>query len=199
MKLILIRHGESEGNRNQEIYGWTDHPLTDKGLQQIDKIIAHLQDEFVHRIYTSPLSRAKYIAEQIKKNKNEISDQNYIEEHRIKEMNYGIFEGQTKEVVLLKYNQEYNLFMSQYETYRIPNGECYAEFQSRVLSFLQKALPKKDETFVYVTHGGVIREIITHLLNLIPGEVWNYPIHPGCIVEMNLQEGQWKISHILQT
>ncbi|PKM94752.1 MAG: hypothetical protein CVU84_09575 [Firmicutes bacterium HGW-Firmicutes-1] len=196
MKLILIRHGESEGNKNQEIYGWTDYPLTNKGLEQVKKMTAYLQHQVFHRLYTSPLIRAKYIAEQITQHINGLS---IIEDPQLKEMNYGIFEGQTKEVVLLKYNQEYNLFMSQYETYSIPSGEGYFEFQNRVLSFLEKSLPGKDETFVIVTHGGVIREILTHLLHLAPGEVWNHPIHPGCIVEVTNQKGQWIMSEILQT
>lgn len=226
MNLILIRHGESEGNQNHKIYGWTDYPLTDKGLQQVDEIVAHMQSKTFHKLYTSPLTRTKYIAERIIKDKiinlahypagpcntyikenngmacideAEFKEVTYIEDPQLKEMNYGIFEGFTEAEILLKYKEEYNLFLSQFESYSIPSGEGYTQFKDRVLAFFEKFMPNKDETYVYVTHSGVIRQIITHLLNLAPGEIWNYPIHPGCIVELNNHEGRWTITNLRQT
>lgn len=198
MRLILIRHGESEGNKNHKIYGWTDYPLTDKGLLQVNEITTFMRNQNYHKLYTSPLLRARYIAEQLFNNEtnNVLS---LIEDSRIKEMNCGIFEGLTEEEVLANFKQEYTQFLSEYETYSIPEGESYPEFKARVLEFLEDALPKEDEIFVYVTHGGVIREIMTYLMKLEPGKVWDYPIYPGCIIEMELNEGCWHLSNILQT
>lgn len=195
MRLILIRHGESEGNKNHKIYGWTDYPLTDKGLRQVDEIASYMKSHGYHKLYTSPLQRAKFIAEQLANNSLPF----YIEEPRIKEMNCGIFEGLTEEEVLDKYQEEYRRFQAEFDTYTIPQGESYPEFKSRILDFLGSALPQANDTHVIVSHGGVIREIMTYLMKLEPGKAWDYPIYPGCIVILELKEGCWQLTDILQT
>lgn len=206
MKLIFIRHGESEGNKHHKIYGWTDYPLTEKGLKQVDVITAYMANQSFHKLFSSPLLRTKYIAEQIlcafkKLNLDQTSNNSLIifEDSRIKEMNCGIFEGLTEEEVLVKYNDEYNQYLANFETYSIPNGESFNAFKARIIAFLENNLPKENETYVYVTHGGVIRELMTYLLKLEPGKVWDYSIYPGCIVELEYKEGCWQLINILQT
>lgn len=194
MRLFLIRHGESEGNKDHKIYGWTDYALTEKGLKQVDEIVAYMKNHHYHRLYTSPLLRAKYIAEQLAN-----QPPFFIEDSRIKEMNCGIFEGLTEEEVLSQYKQEYTQFLAEFDTYTIPKGESYPEFKTRVLDFLENTLPQIDETYIFVTHGGVIREILTYLMKLDSGKVWDYPISPGCIIELEAKEGCWHLTNILQT
>lgn len=202
MKLILIRHGESTGNKNKVIYGWTDYPLTDKGLEQAEKITRHLHNTKIIQIYTSPLVRAKAIAKKIA-NTYSIT---YIEDSRLKELNYGIFEGLTEKEILFKYNEEYQLFLNKFDSYTIKNGECYSDFKDRIIKFLEDNLYKKellvnknDDAIILTTHGGVIREILVYLLGLNPNEMWDYPINPGSIVEMNYNQNSWEIINIFQT
>lgn len=196
MKLILIRHGESIGNQNKVIYGSTDYPLTKKGFLQAEAVRKQLQNIEIDKIYSSPLSRAKTIATYILEGREKTS---YVEDQRLMEMNYGIFEGLTQEEVLLQYNEEYHLFLTDFESYQIPKGESYPEFKARVVDFCienlqpEKTHIKKRNTNVIVSHGGVIREILVHLLSIPYHDAWNFSIPPGCILEMVKTDLHWNL------
>lgn len=62
MKLILIRHGQTEWNRARRVQGRTDVALNETGRLQAEAIARRLAKEKIHGIYSSPLSRAKETA-----------------------------------------------------------------------------------------------------------------------------------------
>jgi broad specificity phosphatase PhoE len=74
MKIILVRHGESEANKAGKHQGkgdkWTNTSLTEKGKQQAKKVAERLKKEEIEIIYSSPLKRAKETAESINRNHN---------------------------------------------------------------------------------------------------------------------------------
>ena len=64
MKLLVIRHGESEADIKKVCEGRADFKLTDKGTQQARALASWINENYrVSRIYTSPLSRAKATAQ----------------------------------------------------------------------------------------------------------------------------------------
>ncbi len=71
MKLIIIRHGESEANAKGISQGnldeWIDTPLTEKGKKQAKAVAKRLEDEDIEIIISSDLKRAKQTAEEINK------------------------------------------------------------------------------------------------------------------------------------
>lgn len=179
MKFILLRHGETEANINKIIYGITHYEFTENGLLQVDNMINYIKDKDVDYIYTSPLERTLYIANRIGKEFNkEISIINDLAE-----MNYGIFEGLSPNEAKKKYPREYNSFMSNHE-YTIPEGEGILGFDSRVINYID-SIKNIEGTSIIVTHGGVIRTAIIHLLNLKSEDRWHFSILPGMIVEIN--------------
>ncbi|MCH7549100.1 MAG: histidine phosphatase family protein [Candidatus Krumholzibacteriota bacterium] len=62
MSLLLLRHGESEGNRDRRIQGWLEYPLTALGRKQADASGRHLASFEVTALYSSPLRRARETA-----------------------------------------------------------------------------------------------------------------------------------------
>jgi broad specificity phosphatase PhoE len=58
MRLILVRHGETDWNREYRIQGHSDLPLNEFGKAQAEAIALALKDGMVEAIYTSPLCRA---------------------------------------------------------------------------------------------------------------------------------------------
>lgn len=58
MRVYVVRHGESETNRDQKWTGWFDAPLTDKGRADAQKAAEFLKDISFDKIYSSDLSRA---------------------------------------------------------------------------------------------------------------------------------------------
>ncbi|MGZ6276850.1 MAG: histidine phosphatase family protein, partial [Syntrophales bacterium] len=58
MKLILVRHGETQSNRENRVQGTTDMELSDYGRMQAHKLAESLKGEPIERIVSSPLRRA---------------------------------------------------------------------------------------------------------------------------------------------
>lgn len=179
MKFIFVRHGETCANVDKLIYGITHSEFTDKGLKQIDRIVDYIKLKDIDYFYSSPMKRTQMIAERIE----EIIGKKAMLIDEIGEMNYGIFEGLTSDDALKNYPNEYNRFIDDYKNYVIPQGENVLDFDKRVMRFIDKIKNKKG-TSVIVTHGGVIRTAIMHLLNLDSEDRWHFKILPGMIIEI---------------
>ena len=65
MRLLLIRHAESVGNRERRLQGRTDFPLTERGRRQARELAAALSRVRVTAVYSSPIRRAMNTAEAI--------------------------------------------------------------------------------------------------------------------------------------
>ncbi|MCT4688888.1 histidine phosphatase family protein [Vallitalea sp.] len=183
MKFIFIRHGETNANVEQLIYGVTHSDFTKNGLDQIDRILDYIKLKEIDYFYSSPLERTKIIADKI----GECIGKKAVPTEEVREMNYGIFEGMTSNSALEKYPEEYNSFMSDYG-FIIPEGENVLDFDKRVISFLDK-IKNDNGTSVIVTHGGVIRTAIMYLLNLHSEDRWHFKILPGMIIEIEYKNG----------
>ena len=136
---ILIRHGETEFNKNHLIGGKTDVPLTEKGKEQAKsarEIVAKYQYD---AIITTPLLRAKETADILFPNlpKEIISD--------LRERDWGNFEGESQQ------------FQPPYEE-TPPNGEAWQDFCERVVSALNDILNRYDSPII-IAHSGVFRVI----------------------------------------
>jgi broad specificity phosphatase PhoE len=161
-RIILIRHGESEGNKDKEKYN--DIPdyalsLTSKGIEQANlagkEIKRLIGEESVH-VYLSPYVRTRQTYDQIAKSL-ESNVVKAFEDPRIREQDWGHLRqaDEGKEIV-----QERKSFSTFY--YRIPDGESGADVYDRVSTFLEtlyRDFNKPDypqNTFI-VTHGMTLR------------------------------------------
>lgn len=94
-RLILVRHGETDWNRSQRYQGRVDRRLSRTGLE-LGRLVAEvLEGERFSQIITSPLIRASETAVAIA----ERSDRPITEDDRLKEFDYGVWQGQTKDQV----------------------------------------------------------------------------------------------------
>lgn len=106
-KLVLIRHGESTANRDNIYTGWTDVPLTEKGIYQAHhagQLVADLGIDF-EAVHTSMLKRAIVTADIVLDELN----QNWIpitKTWRLNERHYGALRGQNKDVTRQIYGKE---------------------------------------------------------------------------------------------
>ena len=89
MEIYMIRHGETQWNKEKRLQGRVDIPLNEYGIQ-LAGITAHaLQSIPFSRIYTSPLSRARETARILAGNR----PVELIEDNRLLEMGFGEGEG----------------------------------------------------------------------------------------------------------
>ena len=169
-KLILVRHGETEGQSSIRYHGRTDVALSDLGRAQMraarEAIRAHqARLEFEH-VFTSPLVRASEGARLIAGDSASLSIlEDFVEVH------FGLFEGLTAEEIRERYPDHYAEWTADRlaATYTYPGGESRAAFTERVVLGVEKMLglwqPEAGaaSTALLVAHRGVIRTTVHHL------------------------------------
>ena len=161
-RIILIRHGESQGNQNREIYATIPDyalQLTERGIEQASeagrKLKEIIGDESVF-FYISPLWRTRMTFEEIASS----FDQNklrYREEPRIREQEWGHLRNLDDNETI---DEARNAFGSFY--YRIPEGESAADVYDRISDFfgtLHRDFDKEHfpQNVIIVTHGMTMR------------------------------------------
>jgi len=180
MKFILVRHGETMANIGKVYSGWSNYDLTEKGKLQIKILAQELRAYKVDAIYASSLGRTMETANEIAK----IIGKEVVVDDNLKEINFGVFDGKTAKEIEEDYPNEWKSWINDYESYRIPEGECLRDVLNRVKGFIDSI--KEDEgTCIMVSHGGVIQSIITYLLDLELNKMWHFQCPPGGYVEID--------------
>lgn len=148
MDIVFVRHGRTELNELGCFIGNIDCHISEEGLRQAEKLKDFLGEFAFDGVYVSPLKRAIQTAD--------ILSKEYILDGRLREMNFGVFEGLKYEEIEQKYPQYLRLWNADYENYRIPEGESLQDLFDRVEDFINDVKGKHERVLV-VTHGGVIR------------------------------------------
>ena len=183
----LLRHGECEGGLI--FRGHTDSPLTDKGWQQMQQAVNHHpQQRQPHphpatdrwqTVISSPLKRCKAFAATL-------SDQLVIEPG-LQEISFGDWDGQLTEAIQQQTPQAVEAFWQNPADNTPPNGESLQDFQQRITSAWQSIIQQhQGKQSLVVTHGGVIRLILAHVLQmpLRPVSYWSVP--HGCLTQIKI-------------
>lgn len=154
-RIDLLRHGQCEGG---EIFrGSTDVALTNEGWAAMRSSLAGLEPAPWQRIVSSPLQRCRRFAEAL-------SDQWRLPitlEPDLREMHFGDWEGR-EYADIWDNDPQLRLWGEDPERHTPPNGEPLADFAVRVLGASERlARTHSDEHLLIVTHGGVIRLLLT--------------------------------------
>lgn len=158
MFIDLLRHGETIDESC--FRGHTDDPLSETGWQQMLSALDQYKSETV---ITSPLIRCAKFATQWTDQKNITAK----EMSEFKEINFGDWDGLTAEQIKVTNEKELKDFWSNPAKNTPPNGESLVDFQQRVMTGLQNLITNhKDQNILLITHGGVIRIIIAHVLSM---------------------------------
>ena len=180
MKIFFVGHGETEWNALGLIQGQADIPLNSNGRKQARFLGQQLSKVYFDYIISSPLSRAIETAEIICKNSREI----YIDD-LLKEISYGICEGQNLKEIHMETCCELHSFFSDPKHYQPPEGgESISELKERARIFLQKLIFQKNDNnnILVSTHGAYIRSIIGVINHLSDAEFWMGKEQENCSV-----------------
>ena len=150
MRLILIRHGESQGNAGGFIQGQLDFDLTPLGHAQALATAERMRSEQVHRLVTSPLPRATSTARYF----SEALALDAESQPGLAEYDAGLVSGLTGPLVRERF-PEVAAAWSRGERPAYPGEEGREVFAVRVRAVLD-SIRGRDETIVAVAHGGVI-------------------------------------------
>ncbi len=150
MRLLVLRHGESEGNAARILQGHFDSQLTDRGREQARITANALATQGIERIVTSPLARASETASIIGAQLGLAPAS-----HRdLMEYDMGEANGKTWPTLQEEFAAMF-ASLKEGERPHFPGEEGRPKFVARVSSALEE-LTAADGTSLAVTHGGVI-------------------------------------------
>lgn len=185
MKIILIRHGYTDGNEKGIYQGRLDLNLSEEGINQCKEVEVKLKQLNINAIYCSDLRRAIQSGEIIFPHEK----LNVIE--AIREIDFGLWEGLNYKQISVVYKKEFEQFIKDYVNFTFPEGESFKQFYLRVEKWLSETIKnhKKGETIAIVSHGGVIKAILCILLGLGKEGFHSFDINSGCYSLIEVFDG----------
>ena len=161
--LILIRHGETLWNTQLRMQGSLDSDLTPKGESQIKALGEWMKEVPFDYLYCSDTSRAHKTAKAISK----FTGHNLNLDERLREKNLGVFEGLTSEEARERYPETFRQFKTAGASYVIDQGESTQQLLERSLDAIEEIRDRHPQKVaVVVTHGGVVRVLMKHVLGI---------------------------------
>ena len=182
MTLLLVRHGESEGNALGVAQGWRDFPLTEHGRAQAAAAASRLASTGATTVYGSDLRRAGETAEII----GERCGVPVELRAALREQRAGELEGLTWAQATERWGRDLRPGEGT-----IPGEEAHDAFRERVAREFDLLYGRHaDDVAVCVSHGGTIRVLLSHVLGLPPGVYPRVHVANGSITVVEANRGQ---------
>lgn len=185
MQVWIVRHGESEGNKKR-IFG-KSFCLTEKGESQAAWIRDYLADKCIHRIYSSPLERARQSAETVANGLGV----NYEVVDALREIEYGELEGQPYSLAEERYPEVFSIDPREVMQVSYPQGESHSDVFRRVEGWLLQSQKewRSVENILVVTHSMIAKMIIATLLECPPSYFIRFKIANGSASCVEILDG----------
>lgn len=182
--LYLMRHGETEWNREKRYQGQLDSPLTETGISR-----TLLQKEKIRKlhfsaVYCSPLGRTRSTLEILSPNSDNIKF-----EEGLKEVSLGILQGKTHNELSSKEEEAQHNFWHNPGRFELEGAESMPVLENRVRTFLNK-LENEQGPILVVTHTVIIKMILKILESRPIEKLWDEPfLHPATILVLDRKKG----------
>ena len=196
MKIVLVRHGQTDWNKKELFRGRADIPLNQVGIQQATKTAHHLKilDFSINKVYSSPLQRALQTAQAIA-NQLDIPPVEEVEDFI--EFDYGQWEGQPYDTIKKKSPQMYKQWLNDPIQLKIPGGETLEQVKDRVKRALDLIMRQsKDQNIVIVSHKAITKIIIGILLGWEEDNYWKIEKDLASISIIEIDNGK-VTAHVL--
>lgn len=182
MKVYIVRHGETDWNKERKLQGQVDIPLNAFGRHLAEETGKGLKDVPFDFAVSSPLGRAVETARLILGGR----DVKIYTDDRIKEMAFGIWEGGCCSEDGWNLPEGFRLFFSDPEHYQAPEGgETFWQVKERIGSFLDELFGTEEyrgKNILVVTHGAALCGMINCIKQKPVSEYWGDGVHKNCAV-----------------
>ncbi len=185
--IVLIRHGETDWNRDRRFQGHADIPLNDAGREQMRGLADRLAGARFSVAYTSPLRRASESAALLAGRLGlevRASD-------ALKEVDVGAWSGLTVKEVEARFPEGFARWV-EWRCAGWTDGETYEELGSRVVGGLREiAEQHHGERVLAVTHGGPIRTAAAAAFGVPLHEVRDRvgPVGNAAVLQIDIRDG----------
>ena len=156
--LIVIRHGETDWNRQHRFQGQIDVPLNELGQEQARRLGLRLAAEPIDLMIVSDLQRARQTAQAVEVAQGRVSSIKPLVEPLWREQGFGILEGLDVPTIKQRHAGLWSQWLRHEAGYALPQGgESNTAFHARVMQALQALLAlHAGRRVAVVTHGGVL-------------------------------------------
>jgi broad specificity phosphatase PhoE len=177
-RVYLVRHGQTEWNRELRFRGRADIPLNENGHKQASAIADTLKDKGINAIYTSPLRRSIETA-------RPVAVVFHIETTSVQgliDINYGEWEGLAYDEVRQRYATVYRQWEERPHLVTFPNGESLDDVRRRAFSAFTEIVEKnRGKSILIIPHRVINKVLLCALLGLSNSYFWRIRQDTGCI------------------
>ncbi len=195
LRLLLVRHAETDWNRERRYQGWTDTPLSPAGRVQAEAAGRFLTSQPLAAVWSSPLRRALDTAAAIAGPQGLAVNVSPA----FKEMRFGDWEGLRVAEVSERFPEEYQAWRDTPQLVARPGGETLEDVRRRALGGLVELREAYDgKTVCLVAHGVTARVLILDALGLGLERLWSIEVSPTGISELEFRD-DWTALHRMNT
>jgi phosphoserine phosphatase len=188
--IYIVRHGETQWNKEEVFRGRKDIPLNEMGQKQAEMVGLYFRDKRIDRIVSSPLTRAVQTAEAISRTTSVAVES----AEEFTDINFGAWEGLPLREVEERYPADLATWKTSPENFKIESGETLETVRKRISMWLAEVMSEKEGTFVVVTHRVICKLIVLYLLKIGNEHFWDMKYDPASITLMEQNNNQFTLA-----
>ena len=186
MRLIIVRHGQTEWNAGGRYQGQSNVALSSLGRRQAELLAASFPVKQLDAIYASDLDRARETAECVGK----AFGIPVRPEKAFRELSFGEWEGLTYQEISSRWPKEANKIFTAPDELCIPNGETFQDLQKRALDKIDELCKIHDGQNVGVfAHGAINKTILAGLMHIPLHYLWSLRQDNTAVNILKLEDG----------
>lgn len=194
MRIFLVRHGETDWNKEGRFQGQRDTGLSEKGQAQAYKVASYLAAHAFEGVVSSPLSRALDTALKIGSvcclSGNEIEGVEVVDEFT--EINHGDWEGLLANEVRERWGDLLEQWHAEPEAVKMPGegGESLEDVRRRAVEGVERIAARYSGDVVVASHDAVIKVLLCHFLGIPLANFWRFQVANCSLSIIELNEGK---------
>jgi broad specificity phosphatase PhoE len=190
-RLLLVRHGETDWNREKRFQGQIDVPLNDNGRAQAARVADFLQTIPIQAAVTSSMLRPKETAEKILKYHPEV---NLDLSKALWEISHGRWEGKFEHEIEADYPGLLQRWQTAPETVQMPDGENLQQVWERAIVAWDQIVEtytnqETSQTILVVAHDAINKAILCHVVGLGVKAFWQFKQGNGAVTVIDYPNG----------
>lgn len=188
-RIFLVRHGETDWNREGRFQGQMDIRLNDTGLGQALSVAEALKDVPLDRIVASPLSRTRETARPLA----ELTGLPVEMNGGLVEISHGLWEGRTSGEVEAEWPGMLAAWHGHPELVTMPGGESLADVQKRAWPAFLRTVEEEGDSVAVVSHDAVLKVLLCRIFDSPLSSFWRFQLANGSITLLELGRNGWRV------
>ncbi len=188
LEIILVRHGETDWNREMRIMGRKPIPLNAEGRKQARAMGKFLKSVPIDRVFASPIRRARETADLVVRGR----PLEVVDEESLAEIHYGDWVGKLFSEV--RGTEAFETYWKVPSEAQAPGGEPMSSVRERAISFVERLRSEHPEgRALLVSHADVIKVILIHYLGVELNELHKLRVDNGSLSYLFFPKGRVRV------